>query len=44
MLHAIFPTIGWGFGVAVHDLSVFGVITLFGRDWQKRQIRKRLGR
>ena len=41
---AIFPAIGWGLGVAVHGLSVFEVINLFGRDWEKRQIAKRLGR
>lgn len=41
---AIFPAIGWGVGVAVHGLSVFEVINLFGRDWEKRQIAKRLGR
>lgn len=40
----IFPAIGWGVGVAVHGLSVFEVINLFGRDWEKRQIAKRLGR
>ena len=41
---AIFPAIGWGLGVAVHGLSVFEVINLFGRDWEKRQIEKRLRR
>lgn len=41
---AIFPAIGWGLGVAVHGLSVFEVINLFGRDWEQRQIAKRLKR
>lgn len=41
---AIFPAIGWGIGVAVHGLSVFEVINLFGGDWEKRQIAKRLRR
>jgi transcriptional regulator with XRE-family HTH domain len=41
---AVFPAIGWGIGVAVHGLSVFEVINLFGRDWEKRQIEKRMRR
>lgn len=41
---AIFPVLGWGAGLAAHGLSVYEVINLFGRDWEKRQIAKRLGR
>ena len=40
----IWPAIGWGIGVTFHALSVFEVINLFGRDWEKRQIKKRLDR
>jgi len=35
---------GWGVGVAAHGLSVFEVINLFGNDWEKRQIKKRMAR
>jgi hypothetical protein len=39
---AIWPAIGWGIGVTFHALNVFEVINLFGLDWEKRQIEKRL--
>ncbi len=41
---AIWPALGWGVGVAAHGLSVFEFVNLFGNDWEKRQIEKRLGR
>lgn len=41
---AIWPMLGWGIGIAAHGLSVFEVVDLFGRDWEKRQIEKRMGR
>jgi XRE family transcriptional regulator, regulator of sulfur utilization len=36
--------VGWGVGVIVHGLNVYEVINLFGAQWEKRQIEKRLGR
>ena len=36
--------LGWGGGVVSHALGVFEIITLFGPDWEKRQIAKRLRR
>ncbi|MBD0776691.1 2TM domain-containing protein [Maribacter sp. ANRC-HE7] len=36
----IFPTIGWGFGVVVHGMEVFGYNPLWGKSWQERKIRK----
>ena len=36
--------IGWGIGVIVHALNVYEVINLFGPNWERRQIEKRLGR
>ena len=36
--------LGWGVGVISHGLSVFEVFNLFGTDWEKRQVEKRLGR
>lgn len=41
-LWVVWPALGWGIGVAVHGFTVFEVINLFGRDWEKRQIEKRL--
>jgi transcriptional regulator with XRE-family HTH domain len=37
-------SIGWGVGVLVHGLNAFEVINLFGPNWERRQIEKRLGR
>lgn len=40
----IWPVLGWGVGVAAHGLVVFEVFNLFGADWERRQIEKRLRR
>jgi len=37
-------SIGWGVGLVVHGLNVFEVINIFGPNWEKKQIEKRLGR
>jgi XRE family transcriptional regulator, regulator of sulfur utilization len=36
--------VGWGVGLAVHGLNVFEIINVFGPEWEKKQIEKRLGR
>ena len=36
----IFPTLGWGFGVTVHGMEVFGFNPLWGKGWEERRIRK----
>jgi len=41
---AIWPAIGWGIGIIFHALNVYEVFNLFGVDWEKRQIAKRLKR
>ena len=41
---AMWPAIGWGIGVAFHGLNVYEVFSLFGADWEKRQIKERLKR
>ena len=38
----IWPTLGWGIGVASHGFAVFEVLSLFGADWERRQVQKRL--
>jgi transcriptional regulator with XRE-family HTH domain len=40
----LWGSIGWGIGLLVHGLNVFEVINLFGPNWEKKQIEKRLGR
>lgn len=40
----IWPAFGWGIGLVAHALSVFEVFNLFGPEWEKKQIEKRLGK
>ncbi len=40
----IWPALGWGLGLASHGLAVFEILSLFGVDWEKRQINKRMQR
>ncbi|WDE12741.1 2TM domain-containing protein [Thalassomonas haliotis] len=41
---AWWTALGWGIGVIAHALTVFEVFNLFGVEWEKKQIEKRLGR
>ncbi len=41
---AAYPAFGWGIGLAIHGMTVFESFNLFGPEWEKRQIEKRLGR
>jgi hypothetical protein len=38
------PLIGWGIGLMVHGISVFGPETRLGRDWEERKIREIMAR
>jgi transcriptional regulator with XRE-family HTH domain len=38
------PAFGWGIGILAHGLSVFGKGLVFGPEWERRQIEKRIGR
>ncbi|MEM7002734.1 MAG: 2TM domain-containing protein [Pseudomonadota bacterium] len=38
-LFFIFPLLGWGIGVAVHAMTVFGT----GRDWEARKMEELMG-
>ncbi len=40
----LWPMLGWGVGVASHGLAVFEIFSLFGADWERRQVEKRLRR
>lgn len=35
-----FPMIGWGFGIAMHALHVFGISNFLGRNWEERKIKE----
>ncbi|QLG44013.1 2TM domain-containing protein [Costertonia aggregata] len=37
---AIFPALGWGFGLFGHGLQAFGYNPLFGRKWEEKTIKK----
>ena len=37
---AIFPALGWGFGVAAHGMEAFGYNPLFGKNWEERKMRE----
>ena len=41
---AIFPTLGWGFGVLMHGMEAFGYNPLWGKDWEERKIRELMDR
>ena len=43
-LWAIWALVGWGMGLAIHAVTVFGVNGTLGADWERRQIEKRLKR
>ncbi len=40
----LWAALGWGTGVAVHGLSVFEIVNLFGDGWERRQVAKRLAK
>lgn len=35
---------GWGLGLLLHAFRVFGPDRMFGPEWEKRQVERRLGR
>ncbi len=39
-LWAIFPTLGWGFGVTAHAMEAFGYNPLWGKRWQEKKIKE----
>ena len=40
----LWAVFGWGVGLAVHGLTTFEIINLFGDRWEKRQVAKRLAK
>jgi|TARA_R110002096_G_scaffold5502_9_gene25650 transcriptional regulator with XRE-family HTH domain len=41
-LWVITVALGWGVGVLLHGLTVFGFFKFFGGDWEQRQFKKRM--
>lgn len=37
---AIFPILGWGFGIVGHASETFGWNPFFGRNWEERKIKE----
>lgn len=37
---AIFPALGWGFGLTAHGLEAFGYNPLFGKQWEERKMQE----
>lgn len=37
---AIFPTLGWGFGLTMHALEAFGYNPIWGKRWQEKKIQE----
>ena len=35
---AIFPALGWGFGLIANAMYAFGYNPLFGKDWENQKI------
>lgn len=40
----IWPALGWGLGLLVHAIQLFGTLPFFGPQWERQQVEKRLGR
>ena len=41
---AIFPALGWGFGVVMHGLEAYGYNPMFGKRWEEKKIRELMER
>ena len=34
------PLLGWGIAVVAHGIRAFGLVDLFGKDWEERKVRE----
>ena len=41
---AIFPALGWGFGLVVSGMAANGINPLWGKEWERRKIRELLNK
>ena len=40
----LWAAFGWGIAIAIHGLSLFWTVELFGEEWEERQVSQRLAR
>jgi len=38
----LFPTLGWGIGIVMHYISVFGISSPSGEDWEEKEMEKEM--
>ena len=38
----LFPTLGWGIGIVSHYISVFGISSPSGEDWEDKEVEKEM--
>jgi transcriptional regulator with XRE-family HTH domain len=43
-LWVVIAGIGWGFGIALHALVIFGLFSIFGGAWEQREFQKHMSR
>ncbi len=36
--------LGWGLGIILHAITIFGLFGIFGAKWEQQQFRKRMGK
>ena len=41
---SVFPAFGWGFGLLMHGLEIYGYNPLWGKRWEERKIRELMER
>ena len=41
---AIWPILGWGLGLTMHGIAVFGFLGLWGKEWEERKIKELMER
>jgi len=41
---AIFPALGWGFGLIGHWMNAYGYNPILGKDWEERKIKEFMDR
>ena len=40
----VWPALGWGLGIALYGVTLFGSWRILGDDWERREVEKRIGR
>ena len=43
-LWAVFPALGWGFGLVMHGMKAYGYNPLWGKRWEERKIQELMDR